>query len=208
MNVEAAFDALGVPQSCSPRELRQAFQRQALRHHPDRNNSRNANARMSEINNAYKIAKEHLESGATPSPNPNPERRPPPPRARRQNTQRPRQQTTYTSSSVHINGMNVQVQGGRVYVNGRLERDYNQPGADTPLRVGPGQTLVLDHNHVGPVSIDGGTLHVTASLVGDVTVHNGQLIIDGGAFVGDVYLHGASFFRLSSGCHVGAQVTR
>jgi len=102
----------------------------------------------------------------------------------------------------------VQFRRQRVYVNGELTRDYSRASENQTLRVVRGQTIVLHRTHVGEVEIHGGTLHVNADLVGDVTVHDGHLIIEDASFIGDVVLHGNSFFRLNNGCHVGRKVYR
>ncbi len=44
---------LGIPETASLQEVKQAYRRMALRYHPDVNKSRDAEARMKEINEAY-----------------------------------------------------------------------------------------------------------------------------------------------------------
>ena len=53
MTREAAAEELGVQLGASPDEIRKAFRRLALEHHPDRSTEENATARFQTINRAY-----------------------------------------------------------------------------------------------------------------------------------------------------------
>ena len=72
------FDVLGVPSSASTAELRTAFRRLALRHHPDRNpGDASAAERFKRILRAYRAALHGPRSTArptTPPPGPRPDR--------------------------------------------------------------------------------------------------------------------------------------
>ena len=47
------YEVLGVPETATLQEVKAAYRRMALRYHPDINKSKNAEARMKEINEAY-----------------------------------------------------------------------------------------------------------------------------------------------------------
>ena len=49
------YDVLGVSRSATEEEVRRAFRRQAMEHHPDRNKSEEAGERFREINEAYQV---------------------------------------------------------------------------------------------------------------------------------------------------------
>lgn len=49
------YEVLGVPRTASEEEIRKAFRRLALRYHPDRNKSPEAEERFKEINEAYQV---------------------------------------------------------------------------------------------------------------------------------------------------------
>ena len=49
------YDVLGVSRSASEEDIRKAFRRLALEHHPDRNRSEGAAERFKEINEAYQV---------------------------------------------------------------------------------------------------------------------------------------------------------
>jgi molecular chaperone DnaJ len=49
------YEILGVPRTASKEELKQAFRRMALQHHPDTNKSADAEERIKEINEAYSV---------------------------------------------------------------------------------------------------------------------------------------------------------
>ena len=54
------YDVLGVPETATLQEVKAAYRRMALRYHPDVNRSRDAEARMKEINEAYERLTEKL----------------------------------------------------------------------------------------------------------------------------------------------------
>jgi len=49
------YDVLGVPRSAGPEEIKKAFRRLAMKHHPDRNKDPGAEERFKEINEAYEV---------------------------------------------------------------------------------------------------------------------------------------------------------
>jgi len=49
------YDVLGVPRGASPEEVKKAFRKLAMQHHPDRNKSEDAHERFKEINEAYEV---------------------------------------------------------------------------------------------------------------------------------------------------------
>jgi uncharacterized membrane protein YsdA (DUF1294 family) len=49
------YEVLGVPRNASKEEIREAYRRLVLKYHPDRNRSPDAEARLKEINEAYKV---------------------------------------------------------------------------------------------------------------------------------------------------------
>ena len=55
MNKRDYYDVLGVSRSASETEIKQAYRKQALQWHPDRNKSPEAEQRFKEINEAYEI---------------------------------------------------------------------------------------------------------------------------------------------------------
>ncbi len=57
------YEVLGVPETATPQEVKAAYRRMALRYHPDVNKSRDAEARMKEINEAYERLNEELARG-------------------------------------------------------------------------------------------------------------------------------------------------
>jgi hypothetical protein len=56
------YEVLEVPETATLQEVKQAYRRMALRYHPDINKSRDAEARMKEINEAYERLEKGLES--------------------------------------------------------------------------------------------------------------------------------------------------
>lgn len=82
------YEILGVKQTASPEDIKRAFRRRAMRHHPDRNpNDPKAHAKFNRISEAYDVLSDPgrrqsydlaltLESASAPAP-PQP---PPPPR--------------------------------------------------------------------------------------------------------------------------------
>jgi uncharacterized membrane protein YsdA (DUF1294 family) len=49
------YEVLGVPRNASKEEIREAYRRLVLKYHPDRNRSPDAEARLKEINEAYRV---------------------------------------------------------------------------------------------------------------------------------------------------------
>lgn len=49
------YDVLGVPRNATPEEVKKAFRRLAMKYHPDRNKSADANDRFKAINEAYEV---------------------------------------------------------------------------------------------------------------------------------------------------------
>jgi molecular chaperone DnaJ len=49
------YDLLGVPRSATPDEIKKAFRRLAMKHHPDKNREPGAEERFKEINEAYEV---------------------------------------------------------------------------------------------------------------------------------------------------------
>jgi len=49
------YDILGVPRNAGPEEIKKAFRRLAMKHHPDRNKDPGAEERFKEINEAYEV---------------------------------------------------------------------------------------------------------------------------------------------------------
>jgi molecular chaperone DnaJ len=49
------YDVLGVPRNASQEEIKKAFRKLAMQHHPDRNKSPDAHERFKEINEAYEV---------------------------------------------------------------------------------------------------------------------------------------------------------
>src|SRR4030042_4468610 len=49
------YDLLGVSRGASPEEIKKAFRRLAMKHHPDRNKDPGAEERFKEINEAYEV---------------------------------------------------------------------------------------------------------------------------------------------------------
>jgi molecular chaperone DnaJ len=49
------YEVLGVPRDASTEEIKRAFRRLAMKYHPDRNRSPDAEARFKEINEAYAV---------------------------------------------------------------------------------------------------------------------------------------------------------
>ena len=49
------YDVLGVPRNATPEEIKRAFRRLAMKHHPDRNKEPDAEQRFKEINEAYEV---------------------------------------------------------------------------------------------------------------------------------------------------------
>jgi curved DNA-binding protein len=49
------YDILGVPRNAGPEEIKKAFRRLAMKHHPDRNKDPGAEERFKEINEAYQV---------------------------------------------------------------------------------------------------------------------------------------------------------
>lgn len=52
---EDLYKILGVEKNASQRDIQKAFHKLSLKYHPDKNKSKNAQAKFSEINNAYEI---------------------------------------------------------------------------------------------------------------------------------------------------------
>jgi hypothetical protein len=81
------YEALGVPRSAAPAEIRQAYLRLARRHHPDRqvgagaDAERAARTRMAELNQAWEVlgdpARRRRYDEQVPGPGPGPEPAPP-----------------------------------------------------------------------------------------------------------------------------------
>jgi hypothetical protein len=85
--IEKAFRTLGLEPGAKADEVRAAYRRLAKRNHPDKfaydpRQQAQANARMKEINAAYRALRPYLAGRPQPSPAP-PPRRPPTPAARR-----------------------------------------------------------------------------------------------------------------------------
>ena len=49
------YDLLGIPRNASPDEIKRAFRRLAMKHHPDKNREDDAEERFKEINEAYEV---------------------------------------------------------------------------------------------------------------------------------------------------------
>ena len=49
------YEVLGVPRDASVEEIKRAFRRLAMKYHPDRNKSPDAEAKFKEINEAYQV---------------------------------------------------------------------------------------------------------------------------------------------------------
>ncbi|CAM6098798.1 unnamed protein product [Calypogeia fissa] len=49
------YKVLGVDKNAKPHEIKKAFHKQSLKYHPDKNKSKNAQAKFSEISNAYEV---------------------------------------------------------------------------------------------------------------------------------------------------------
>jgi molecular chaperone DnaJ len=49
------YDVLGVPRNATPEEIKKAFRKLAMKHHPDRNKGADAHDRFKEINEAYEV---------------------------------------------------------------------------------------------------------------------------------------------------------
>lgn len=49
------YEILGVPKKASESEIKKAYRQQALKHHPDRDKSKDAEKRFKEINEAYEV---------------------------------------------------------------------------------------------------------------------------------------------------------
>ncbi len=61
------YAILGVPKTATMEEVKQAYRNLALRYHPDINKSKDAESRMKEINEAYEMLENALESEARAS---------------------------------------------------------------------------------------------------------------------------------------------
>lgn len=76
---DVAFETLGVPRTATEAEVRRAFRREALRHHPDHNpDDPRAPIRFKRVLSAYRVALRHAihgeNAGAPPPVGPRPDR--------------------------------------------------------------------------------------------------------------------------------------
>ena len=60
MTANSVNMVLGIPETATLEEVKAAYRRMALRYHPDVNRSKDAEARMKEINEAYERLSEEI----------------------------------------------------------------------------------------------------------------------------------------------------
>jgi hypothetical protein len=62
MNLEKAFELFGVDKTITPEKLKKTYYRLALKNHPDKNTGEEACRRFQEINEAYELLKNVIDS--------------------------------------------------------------------------------------------------------------------------------------------------